>query len=64
MEEKRILTHGRAIESLCHIDHVDNNGLDSISFAFDLGNDFRHLVPVELVGQTAVDIDRSHVCCF
>lgn len=39
---------------------VDNNRLDAVTFAFDLGLDPFHLVTIEGVGDITADIDESH----
>ena len=41
---------------------VDNDGLDAVALAFDLGLDTLHLVAVELVGDIAANVNGSHGC--
>ncbi len=46
---------------------VDNNGLDAVSFAFDLGDKTFHLIAIEGIGDIAADVDERHfggVCGF
>lgn len=52
-----LLTGWWAGQSLGHFDHVDNDGLDAIAFALNLGQDARHFVPVEWIRVAAVDVD-------
>jgi len=40
---------------------VDNDGLDTIALALNLGLDFLHLVAVEGIGDIPANIDSSHV---
>ena len=41
---------------------VDDDGLDAVAFALDLGLQALHLVAVEGVGDIAADIDGGHDC--
>jgi len=41
---------------------VDNDRLDTVSFAFDLGLEPLHLVSVEGVLDIAANVDGSHGC--
>lgn len=43
-------TSWRAAQSLANVVQVDNNGLDPVAFAFDLGLQAFHFVTVEGVG--------------
>ena len=47
-------------ERLSHAAQVDNDGLDAVALAFDLGLDALHLVAVEGVGDIAANVDSSH----
>lgn len=47
-------------ERLSHAAQVDNDGLDAVALAFDLGLDALHLVAVEGVGDIAANVDGSH----
>lgn len=49
-KEKGRLTGGRAAEGRGNTAEVDDDSLDTISFAFDFGLDALHLVAVEWVG--------------
>lgn len=40
---------------------VDNNGLDAVTLAFDLGLETLHLVAVEGVGDIAANVDVGHI---
>eukprot|EP00042_Codosiga_hollandica_P059650 m.920083 g.920083 ORF g.920083 m.920083 type:complete len:356 (+) comp61084_c0_seq1:525-1592(+) len=54
---------GWASERLGDVNHVDNDSLDSISFAFDLGNDRGHLVSVELILNVSVEVNSHFEVC-
>jgi hypothetical protein len=41
---------------------VDNDRLDSVTLAFNLGLNALHLVTVEGVGDIATNVDSSHDC--
>lgn len=51
---------GWAVEGLGHVGHVDDDRLDAVALALDLGADARHLVPVVKVGDLAVNIQSAH----
>lgn len=55
-----VLTSGRSSECLSHFRHVDDDGLDAVALALDLGTDARHLVPVEGIRHIPVDVHRPH----
>jgi hypothetical protein len=51
---------GRAGQRLSDAAQVDDDGLDTVAFALDLGLQALHLVAVEGVGDIATDVDGSH----
>jgi len=51
----------RAGERLSHARQVDNDGLDTVTLALDLGLDPFHLVTIEGIADIAADIDERHV---
>lgn len=53
---------GRAGQRLGHAAEVDDDGLDAVTFAFNLGLELLHLVTVEGVGDIATNVDGSHDC--
>jgi hypothetical protein len=50
----------RASERLGNAGQVDNNGFDTVSFAFNLCLETLHLVAIEGVADVAANIDESH----
>ena len=51
----------RAGEGLSDAGQVDNDGLDTVSFAFNLGLETLHLVAIKGVADIAADVDERHV---
>lgn len=51
-------------EIVSDVEDVGDDGLDSVSFAFDFGLDGVHFVTVEDVVDVPADIDHSHVLLF
>ena len=52
------LTSGRATQSLGHFTHVHDHSLDAVALALDFGQQARHLVAVEDIGDAGVDVQR------
>merc|ERR1711977_292455 len=52
----------RACQRLSNAAEIDNDGLNTVSFAFDLRLELLHLVAVEGIFHIASDIDGSHDC--
>lgn len=52
---------GGTADRLGHLGHVHDDRFDAVALALHLGRDARHLVPVENVGNIAVNIDGAHV---
>lgn len=50
----------RSADGLGDLDHVDDDGLDTVSLALDLGLDTGHLVAIESVADAAIDIEATH----
>jgi hypothetical protein len=50
----------RAGQGIGNTAQIDNDGLDAVALAFDLGLDALHLVTVEGVGDIATNVDGSH----
>lgn len=50
----------RASKRLSDAGQVDDNGLDSVTLAFNLGLDALHLVAVEGIADIATNVDESH----
>jgi hypothetical protein len=44
----------------CNAAEVDNDGLDTVSFTFDLGLQTLHLVTIESIANIAANVDESH----
>jgi hypothetical protein len=44
----------------CNAAEVDNDGLDTVSFTFDLGLQTLHLVTIESIADIAANVDESH----
>ena len=55
------LTYRFSIERTGNINHVDNDGLDAIALALDLGDYCRHLVSVESIIDLAVNVVRLKI---
>ena len=53
-------TGRRAAQRRGHAAQIDDDGLDAVSLALDLGEEPLHLVPVEGILDIAADIDGSH----
>merc|ERR1719220_1654549 len=51
---------GRPVERLGDVHHVGGDRLDTVTLPFHLGDQARHLVPVEGVDHAPVDVE-SHV---
>ena len=56
------LTSWRAGQGLSNTAQVDDDGLDAVALALDLGLQAFHLVAVEGVGDIAADVDVGHDC--
>jgi hypothetical protein len=56
------LTGWRAGQGLSNTAQVDDDGLDAVAFALDLGLQALHLVAVERIGDIAADVDVGHGC--
>lgn len=56
------LTGRRAVEGVGNAGQVDDDGLDAVALALDLGLQALHLVAVEGVGDIAADVDGGHGC--
>lgn len=54
------LTCGRSSYSFGNIYHIDNDSLDAITLALNLGTEARHLVAVESIAYAAVHIHTPH----
>ena len=52
------LTYRFSIERTGNINHVDNDGLDAIALAFNLGHYCGHLIPVKGIVDFAIDVVR------
>ena len=52
----------RTGKRLSNTAQVDNNSLDTVALAFDLGLDLFHLITIEGVRDVAANIDESHDC--
>ena len=52
---------GRPVERPGDVDHVGDDRLDSVAFPLDLGDQTRHLVPVEGVHHVPVDVESHGV---
>jgi hypothetical protein len=55
-----VLTRCRSSYSFGNIYHIDNDGLDAITLALNLGTKARHLVAVECIAHTAIHIHTPH----
>jgi hypothetical protein len=53
----------RASQGLSDAAQVDNNGLDAVTLAFNLGLEALHLVAIERVADIAADVDEGSHCC-
>lgn len=51
---------GWTTDGLGHLGHIDNDGLDAIALAFDFGGNAGHFVPIENIGDIAVNVNCSH----
>ena len=62
--ETKVLDYvgSRACQRLSNAAEIDNDGLNTVSFAFDLRLELLHLVAVEGIFHIASDIDGSHDC--
>ena len=54
--------HSLVSPPLSNAVEVDNDSLDAVALAFNLGLEALHLVAIEGVGDIAADIDSSHGC--
>ena len=61
-EKGRRLTGRRAVKGVGNAGQVDDDGLDAVALAFDLGLEALHLVAVEGVGDIAANVNGSHGC--
>jgi hypothetical protein len=62
MDGGRRLTSRRTVERVGNAGQVDDDGLDTVALALDLGLQAFHLVAVERVGDVPTDVDGGHDC--
>jgi hypothetical protein len=55
-----LLTCSGSSYSFGNIYHIDNDGLDAITLALNLGTEARHLVAVECIAHAAVYVHTPH----
>lgn len=51
---------GGTAEGLGHLDHVNDDRFDAVTFALHLGHQPGHLVAVEDIADVAIDVDAAH----
>ena len=51
-----ILTYSLSVEGSSNVDHINDNGFDTIALAFYFGYNCRHFITVESVIDFTVDI--------
>ena len=57
-----LLTGWGASQGLGNAGQIDDDSLDAVSFAFNLGLETLHLVAVEGIGDIPANVDGSHDC--
>lgn len=51
------LTGGWTSKGLCDVNHINNNGLDSISFSLDLGQKLGHFVAIKHIADASIYVE-------